>query len=133
MEYPFFKAKLPRGFSYPLKRSVLDSFLDEAHLTQLSGVSFQYSSDGRPFLLLASFFGEAHKGFAEAGLCSLTLYSVPSAQKKLIEDAMTDSVLPRLVDWLRLIDQKGNAWRAKSRHLEFRNNDGAITYREYPT
>jgi hypothetical protein len=133
MDYPFSKHKLPKGFSFPLKRSVLDALLDASEITGLSGVSFIYSSQSREILLRASFFGEAHKGWAAAGLTSLTFYAVPSGLKNEIESAMSASVLPRLCDWLRMVEQKGNAWRGQSRHLEFRWNEDTFTEREYST
>ena len=130
MEYSFHKNKLPKGFSYPIKRSVLDEFLISAHLKQLVSVTYSFYNRSDDVITRVSFSGESHRGWSGVGQSSITIQAVPSEQRKEVEGLMVGEVLPDMCLWLRNAEAEGNAWRAKSRHLVFRYVDGGISRSE---
>ncbi|MGH9939486.1 MAG: hypothetical protein ACREAM_24870, partial [Blastocatellia bacterium] len=83
-EYSFSKSKLPRGYSYPLKRGLLDEWLDEAELTKIANVHYCFNLKSDNFILQGDYFGEAHKSWAGAGLSSIWLWAVRSEERKVI-------------------------------------------------
>jgi hypothetical protein len=131
MEYGLSKRKLPKGYSYPLKRSVLDSFLESANLRKLDTVTYSFYAHRDNIIIRADYFGEAHKGWAGVGLSSIVLQAVPSAERKEVENVLIEKVLPELCSWLRSAEEEGNAWRAWSRHLFYRHSNGHLFKSEF--
>ena len=131
MEYGFYKYKLPKGYSFPLKRSVLDEYLEAAKIEKVSQIYFSFHRNTDNIILRSDFFGEAHKGSAGAGFSSITLSAVTSDKRKEIEIVLIEKVLPALCEWLIFSEKAGNAWRGKSRHLVFRYSDGNLIKSEY--
>ena len=130
-EYSFSKDKLPRGYSYPLKRSLLDERLDEAELTKIQGVYYCFNRKSDNLILRGDYFGEARKGWAGAGLSSIWLWAVRSEERKVIETVLVNEALPALIVWLRKAEQEGNVWRATSRHIDFRFRDTQLAINEW--
>ncbi|MBX9789858.1 MAG: hypothetical protein K2Y37_13155 [Pirellulales bacterium] len=61
---------------------------------------------GDPKILTAQFHGEGFdRGYASAGKTSLTVYSVPSASRPLVEQSLTHIVIPKLIKWIEEIDR----------------------------
>jgi hypothetical protein len=114
-EYAFSKAPIPRGMSFPLKRSVLDAALDAAGIERVATVYYALAQRGARIVVWSQYLGEAHRGFAAAGTSSVTLYAVPSTERHRIEEALVDVVLPQLVKWLRDIEASGSGRRAMTR------------------
>src|SRR5215510_4014268 len=125
-EYSFSKNKLPRGYSYPLKRGFLNERLDEAELTKIANVYYCFNLKSDNLVLRGDYFGEAHKGWAGAGLSSIWLWAVRSEERKVIETVLVNEALPALIVWLRKAEQEGNVWRATSRHIDFRYKDAQL-------
>jgi hypothetical protein len=130
-EYSFRKDELPRGYSYPLKRGLLDEWLDEAELTRIDSVSYRFNLKSDNLILQGNYFGEAHKGWVGAGLSSIWLWAVRSEERKVIETVLVNEALPALIVWLRKAEQEGNVWRATSRHIDFRFRDTQLTINEW--
>ena len=59
-------------------------------------------------VMRAHFCGEGRRGWASAGLTSLTVYAVPSAQRQATEAALVSEVLPQMVRWLKGLELSGN-------------------------
>jgi hypothetical protein len=129
-EYSFSKRKLPRGYSYPLKRGLLDELLDEAELTKIDTVHYCFDLKSDNLILRGNYSGEAHKGWA-AGLSSIWLWAVRSEERKVVENVLVNEALPALIMWLRKAEQEGNVWRATSRHIDFRFRDTQLTINEW--
>src|SRR5687767_2474637 len=99
---------MPKGLSFPLKRSLLDAGLGPAGLSEV--VSVYYTTQqgastirGRPApdtVLRATFCGEGHRGSAGAGTVSIYVFAVLSQERKRIEEAIQSEVLPALSRWL---------------------------------
>ncbi|MFN7930212.1 MAG: hypothetical protein U0Y68_20265 [Blastocatellia bacterium] len=130
-EYSFSKDKIPKGYSYPLKRSVLDGQLDETNLTKIANVYYCFSHNSDDLILRGRYFGEAHKGWAGAGLSSIWLWAVPVQNRKDIETLLIENALPKLIAWLQKAESEGNVWRAKSRHLDFRQRATELVIKEW--
>ncbi|MFL6314133.1 MAG: hypothetical protein ACJ71W_18695 [Terriglobales bacterium] len=117
LQYSFSKAKIPRGSSYPLKRSLLDAGLVSSSITEVFHVFYFMRHSGN-IVMRADFMGEGH-GFSQfsAGKISLTVYAVPSQEKHAIETLLVKGGLPCVCAWLQRVQQAGNAWRAKNHSL----------------
>jgi hypothetical protein len=117
LQYSFSKSKIPRGLSYPLKRSLLDAGLVSSSISQVFHV-FYNMRHGSNIVMRADFMGEGH-GFPpfSAGKSSLTVYAVPSQEKHAIETLLVKEGLPRVCTWLQRVEQEGNRWRAKNHSL----------------
>jgi hypothetical protein len=126
MDYGFSKHKLPGGYSYPLKRSMLDLCLEKYELTKISFMYYSFHHRSDQIILQADYFGETHKGWAAAGLSSISVQAVPSEKRKEIESVILDNALPALCDWLKKTENEGDGWRASSRYLVFRYIEGKL-------
>ena len=132
MPYGFLKAKLWRGHSYPLKRSLLDAALLAGGV--IDEVSFvHYNEWGRSWrvklpTVRVSFIGEDHKAapYYHPGSSSITVYAVPSAERKLAEDLLVSEGLPRVVRWLAKVAASGNTVRGPNQHLTLSVREGTL-------
>lgn len=82
MDYGFNKHKLSGGYSYPLKRGLLDLWLEKYELTKISVAYYWFSHKIDHIILRADYLGETHKGWAAAGLSSITVRAVRSENEK---------------------------------------------------
>ena len=110
LDYAFDKAKLPKGLSFPLKRNVLDAALAEAGVAKIQCVYYWRRQRGT-CVLRANFCGEGRRGWAAAGLSSITLYAVPSFERLATEVSLVSELLPRMIKWLVDLQSAGNARR----------------------
>jgi hypothetical protein len=125
-EYSFQKAKIGKGFSYPLKRTILHRMIDEAMIERLGWV--YYRRTGVPLYVLSAYrFGDSSKG-AGAGLSTIIVHAVPSSEKKTTEELILTQGLPRLLHWLREIETSGNTRRGTEQHFAAQIVDGAFRY-----
>jgi hypothetical protein len=129
MAYSFLKWKLPRGQSFPLKRSVLDDALERAGV--MEGVQAVYYHLWKPPVpvLRVSFSGEDRRGWPHRGTSSITLYAVASAERKLVELLLVSQGLPVVVRWLETIAAAGNTIRGPNQDLVFNVRDERLEWR----
>jgi len=130
LQYSFSKLKIPRGWSYPLKRSLLDAWLVNPSINRIFHVFFNMRHTGN-IVMRADFMGEGH-GFppSSAGKSSLTVYAVPSQEKHDNETLLAREGLPRVCAWLQCVEQAGNAWRAKNHSIVLEFVAGALKVSE---
>lgn len=131
LEYSFSKNKIPIGYSYPLKRSVLDKLLNEAKLTKIGNVYYCFNLKSDDLILRGDYFGEAYKGWASVGLSSIWLWAVSSENRKEIETTHIQKAVPKLIEWLQKAEAEGNVWRANSRHIDFRYRKNELVINEW--
>jgi len=115
MEYSFSKSKLPKGESYPLKRSLLDSALQQAGIKNVAIVSY-LRNQRVDEVMRVDFLGE-HTKTAVSGNASLTVYSVPKEQRAITESVLSHEGLETIVKWLQKVETAGNTWRFADHHL----------------
>jgi hypothetical protein len=121
MPYAFFKAKLWRGHSYPLKRSLLDAaLLAGGVMGEVSSVYYREWSRSwgvKLPTLRVSFVGEDRKtsAYIQPGTSSITAYAVPSTERKVAETLLVSDGLPLVVRWLARIAASGNTVRGPPR------------------
>jgi hypothetical protein len=125
MTYAFDKQKLPRGFGFPLKRSILDAALTEAAITGVYCVYYWLRHSG-DIVLRADYCGEANHAWA-AGQASITLYAVPSGERRATEAALLHQALPRLCTWLHTAERAGNVWRGVDHTIVFHVKNGYLS------
>lgn len=123
MEYGFSKDKVPKGLSYPLKRSVLDSSFEEYEISQIFFVYYFLRTGGNN-VMRADYEGEGKKNFA-AGKTTVTVYAVPSEKRKITENLLVQQGLPALLNWIKNIETSNEGFRIKDRHfvMECKNNE----------
>ena len=128
VEYRFLKARVLKGFAFPLKRSVLDEALGRCQLRHVGFVSFSEPLDRRlnPDLVALTYFhgeGTGVTGMANSehlGTASIHFYAVPLGERPKVERAIRNQVLPRLCAWLKRAELEGNVWRAMNHRIEFK-------------
>jgi hypothetical protein len=100
-DYEFIgKSRLSRGFSFPLKRSTLDAFLDHRQVQAVTGVAYCGPSDDRRVLSADyRYWGPRDRGMSHSLI--LWLNAVPSAIRHYITKRIQEQVLPQLADWIR--------------------------------
>ncbi len=91
------KSKLARGFSYPLKRSTLDAFLDASKIMLVTGVAYCDPSDEQR-VLSATYYGPRKQ--EQSSTLTIWINAVPSRIRKHISVELGNSLLPRIGDWL---------------------------------
>jgi hypothetical protein len=130
MNYSFDKNKLPRGMSYPLKRSVLDETFERVGISKVFAVYYWLRQSG-DVVMRADYCGDAARDRFAAGQSSVTLYAVPSVQCKETEGLLLENGLPSLCAWLKCSQDAGNAWRGKDHHLAIRCAHGKLSFAEF--
>jgi hypothetical protein len=116
MNYSFSKAKLPKGASYPLKRSALNAALTRANINDLVYVSYLKSQRSNE-LMRATYHGDHRRDYYASGKTSLSVYSVPSDERAVTESAILNGGLDALVGWLKKCETAQNTWRAKNHNF----------------
>ena len=117
MEYYSSKDKLPKGLSYPLKRSILDPALDAAGVARLGAVYYKrkaWRQEPGDVVLRATYCGEGNRGWFAAGTSSIYVFAVPSDLRRQIEDALLAGALQLVASWLRDLERAGNTRRGDS-------------------
>ena len=119
MEYAFDKDDLPKGMSFPIRRSAFDlvlnsrGVLDEVH-------HVYFSRPQRTGLLFrASYCGEDRRGWFAAGKSGLWIFAVPSAARKRVEEALIEEGMPLVTRWLQNLKTAGNVVVAAGASLTF--------------
>lgn len=128
MDYEFHKRKLPKGFSYPIKRSVLDEILEKSETERIKWITFSVDRRG-DIIVWANFVGEAHKT-TSAGKIGLYVYAVPSDERKETEELLIKQIFPKFIKWLRKVEAAGEGWRLTTRLLEIELKDGELSFSE---
>jgi hypothetical protein len=131
-DYRFDRDPLPRGQSFPLKRSLLDAALARAGVTCVASVYFRRGSrsldvdlDPDPWLspgIVASYQGiypyrrGRHDVFslAKPGTVELRVPSVPSPERRRAGELLAGWALPRVVDWLGRVESRPPTWRERT-------------------
>jgi hypothetical protein len=129
MEYTSSKDKLPKGLSYPLKKSLLDPALEAVGLQQLRSVSYlrkAWRTEPGKLVLRAVYCGESNRGWFAAGTSSVYVFSVPSPSRKLIEGLLVAEALPLVASWLHDLEDAGNTRRGDSHQFEVKYVDGKL-------
>jgi len=124
--YHFDKDRLPKVFSYPVKRSLLDAAL---HSAGMYGMLYAVSYVGRrnDNLLVDAFFTEEqHTQPLTAGRVYLRVWAVQSAERQQTEKLLVASGLPMLCRWLQKAQTEGNVWRGKKHALLLKVVDGNL-------
>jgi len=124
MEYSFSKDKLPKAASFPLKRSLLDKALEEAEISIIYAVSYnrgslphEWKKSSKSEIFLSAWYIGLGRTLPTAGKASITLDSVPLAERKKIEEDILTLCLPKLVEWLKKLQdaETGSTFAASNR------------------
>ncbi len=125
MAYIFDKRKLPRDFSFPLNRSVLDAALSEAQIARVHSIYYWLRQSG-DIVLRADYCSETRQAQA-SGQVSITLYAVPSKQRRETQSAIIHQALPQLCTWLQTAERAGNVWRGSDHSIVFHFRNGLLS------
>lgn len=131
-DYGFHKDRLTGGWSYPLKRSLLDEALVSAGATNIASVFYSLvmtpMDDRRTGPLTAQYQGDAMPSHW-AGRVSIYVQTVPSEIRREIADALL-AVLGDVARWIAGTTEREPTWRAASHSLSVFIDDGSATLRE---
>ena len=129
-EYSFYKDKLPKPLSYPLKRSLLDAAL-QSHSVYRAVWYVVYSR--RRFnkvILQAHFYPEDKMHGFGSGKVQLTVHAVSASERKAAEDMLVGRGLPALCRWLAKVESEGDAWRSFRHSLTIEQIDDGLKFSE---
>jgi hypothetical protein len=107
--YSISKDRLRPGWSYPVKRSLLDRALIEAGVTSVSNVT--YVLDTRPLSdphrppLSVTYLGMAER-------CMITVRSVPAESRLSVADALAKR-LGDVAQWIASVNDRTPTWRSE--------------------
>ena len=108
LAYSFDKARLPRGLSFPLKRSDLDTVLLEAEVTRVHCV-YYWLRQGGHIVTRADSCGEgggATRAIRRLGITS-PASPVPGGRAESNKACLMSKVLPRMVSSLKEMERSG--------------------------
>ncbi len=126
--YSFSKDKIDRKLSYPLKRSLLDSALQAASVYAVV-YSVRYLGHRNSNTVLDANFNPEWKGHPTVrGRCLITVWAVPSRQRKAAEQLLIAEGLPILCRWLAKAGSEGNVWRGTEHRLAFEIQNGRLCH-----
>jgi hypothetical protein len=124
-QYDYGRGGLPKGFSYPLRRTELDAALDAAGITRVSEVQLRRPLAG--WIFWAEYVGEGTWYAPRRGKVRLTLFGVPSTRRAQIAAWFRAEGLPTLTAWCAHLDQKGQGWSLLDHALYAEITDSGIT------
>jgi hypothetical protein len=130
LKYAFSKDKLPESFSYPLKRSLLDSALNNWRVgSAVYSVRYLYGRGRAPFVLDVLFSPEGVKAHPSvSGRSLITVWAVRKDERKSCEQILVAEGLPILCQWLARACQEGNVWRSMGHQLSFSFAEGLLKH-----
>jgi hypothetical protein len=114
--YQFSRHKVPRGFSYPMKRGVLDAAIAARGLQSVASVVF-YFRRAPESIFTVTYTGEQNDGILKPGTFSIWIYAVPSSERSKVQESIMRSVIPSALDWIVEIDHAGNVRRTGNHHF----------------
>jgi hypothetical protein len=123
LDYHFSRHKVPRGFSYPMKRSLLDPAIAERGIKSIRSVVF-YFSRSRESVVAVNYTGEQNDKILQPGSFSFWIYAVRSTERSSIQESIMRLVLPTALDWIVELDHAGNVRRTGNHHFAARLVEG---------
>lgn len=133
--YSFQKHRLAQGWSYPLKRSLLDQALVKAGALNVASVSYclvmSALDERRTGTLIAQYRGAAMPG-PGPGEVSIYVLSVPSIQRADVALGLANA-LAGVARWIYATEHREPTWRTESHGLHVTVVDGETTLREDPS
>jgi hypothetical protein len=114
IEYPYSKARLPKGESFPLKRGEVDTLLASVKPLRLHAV---YFARGRDRFAMSAYFSPDCSRGAAAGRTTLMVHSIPSALRRDVREALLAGGAQRLIHWLEACETAAETWRLHGHHI----------------
>jgi hypothetical protein len=132
--YYFVKDRLPKGWSYPLGRGVLDAALESAGVTSVLFVRYMlYGGSTRgersPWVLHVQSDPETSRS-PGVGSVSITVYAVPSAERHATMVELRAN-LAAVCDWIKRGETASPSWRMTEHELavEMRDHEARLVER----
>ena len=117
--------RLPKGYSYPLRRSTLEATLADAGISSIYEIRFHHWPK-RP--LLEALFQGNGRSTTWAGRCEMHINSVPSRAAEQLEPLVLSEVFPNFLQWLRKAEQLAIEAPKDLSRWEARYVDGKFEY-----
>ena len=116
--WSYSKNPLPRGYSYPVKRTDIDAAVLRASPTRLGAV-YLMQWKIKSVLARADHLGDARsRRWAMEGLVTVRLFAVPSVERYRVENLLLNGGLDRLFTWVADAGDAGNSWRGGDHHFQ---------------
>jgi hypothetical protein len=125
LDYKLSRHKVPRGFSYPLKRDAFDTVISARGVQSIKSLVLFFRRIPTSTLMEATYSGEQNGGLL-AGTFSIWIYAVPSTKRSAIQELIMQTVLPPALDWITEIDRAGNVRRMNYHYLSAQLIDGEV-------
>ena len=126
-QYTLFKDKLPRGQSYPINRTLLDSQLNRCGVKPINILSMSGADETSWCILAVDYCGlENH----QAPTFDVRLSAVPSNMKHRYEQAIMELYFPKLHAWKQKLDMLSQTQLYHSKSLYLYYDSGAFDVSE---
>jgi hypothetical protein len=117
--------RLPKGTSYPLKRSSLEEVFAKARVGSVYLIHFHHWP-GRP--LFEAIFQGNDRSASWAGRCEVHINSVPNRVARQLEPLILSEVFPKFFEWLRIAERLAVEAPKDLSQWEARHVDGRFEY-----
>ncbi len=129
MQYSFIKDKISKGWSYPLKRDLLDNELNSLPKPLIHSVYYLHCicHDFEKACVFKSAF-QGSFDLLYPNMYSLCVYSVPSTLKKEISCQIQEIVLPHFISWISSLEAASPTKRSWRHVFEYIYSNGSLIY-----
>ncbi|EGB15382.1 hypothetical protein DND132_2177 [Pseudodesulfovibrio mercurii] len=126
------RAKLIKGYSYPVKRSELDAALEQAGIHEPGRIFYSSRYDDSDMKVLSVFLmGESQQGYRIRNTPVISAYSVPANQRPEIRRLLErQDILPRIAAWLKRLEDATNVIRGVNQEIIVFFTDAALSFKD---
>ena len=131
-KYPISQNTLPKDQLYPIKPSEIATLFEENQMARVRSVGLLPKIRREDFIK-AEYQGENSKNIPlsnerhpYAGTITISIYGVSKEEKARAEAVVRNDVLPKLLEWIKDLDQRNENWRLSDHNIIFRYKDGEV-------
>jgi len=131
-KYPISRDSLPKDQVYPLTPMEVQKLLAQNQILRVHSVALLPRVRKEDFIK-ACYLGEnarqepiSSERHPDAGSTSIWIFGISKQNRQEACDLIRGQVLPRLVEWLRDIEQREHNWRLSNHNIRFRYDRGEI-------
>jgi len=124
--WDYSKYSLPRGYSYPVKRSDIEAAVRRAAPTGLKSVDMFRWRPEWP-VARAEYSGDARRErWSRDGLVIVRIRAVPSEQRHHVEHLLLTGGLDGLFSWVAGAGTAGNSWRGADHYFQLLQSETGL-------
>lgn len=119
---------LPKGWSHPLKRREIESYLGEDATKMISFLSMSLAKKRETDVVLCAWYTGVGAAATNSGKCYIYTWAVQSERRKLIHNLLIEQGLARLRQWLLDLSVAGEGWRMLDHRFEIKVRKNGLIF-----